>query len=472
MKVTELDRELTPDRLSAGLFLEPYFFLLETTLPVALNRWTIAGWNPSRVVTAEDPDLLKILSEGLKRPAEGDLPFNGGWIGYLGYEFYSSLEKKVPYRRSDLIPEAVFGWYENFYLYDHWSKRAYLGTSGQAASRTVSRTSPLLTPSGLPQGSLGPEGGRSDSAAIFAETGREAAAPTSNFAKPAYLSAILKIKEYITAGDCYQVNLSQRFSAETDDSPYEIYQRLRRVSPAPYSAFLNLGNAQILSASPELFLSVDGQEVTTRPIKGTRPRGKIPVQDAGLLEELITSQKDRAELLMITDLLRNDLGRVCEPGSVQVPRLCEVESFAQVHHLVSTIRGRLQGGRDVVDLLRATFPGGSITGAPKIRAMEIIHELETVPRNVYTGAIGWIDSTGNARFNIAIRTMVYKPYPLLPSPLAGEGGPAARQVSEGGTVYYWGGGGIVADSDPKAEFEETVTKVAGIKDALYKPSNL
>ena len=401
-------------------FDQPYFFLLESTMGGA-GGWAVMASNPQEVVTArETPDILAVIQKSLQKKRRGI------WIGYLGYEYYTQLTGKVPERRSDLIPEGVFCYYENHIEIADFAKfwRVLPQVPPTGAHFIPRRRAPDL------------------SHPLTMMQNRQSL--QSNFTRPAYLSAIRKIKSYLTAGDCYQVNLSQRFSCETDQSPCEIYQRLRQVSPAPYSAFLNLGDAQILSASPESFLQVDGRRVITRPIKGTRPRGTTPVEDARLKEELITSRKDRAELLMITDLLRNDLGRVCEKGSIEVPKLCEVESFAQVHHLVSTVEGRLAEGRDVVDLLRATFPGGSITGAPKIRAMEIIHELERVPRNVYTGTIGVIYPDGSATFNIAIRTLILKEK----------------------TAYFWGGGGIIADSDPQAEYEETLTKVKGIIHSL------
>lgn len=259
-----------------------------------------------------------------------------------------------------------------------------------------------------------------------------------------YLQAIRKVKDYIAAGDCYQVNLSQRFSAPWSGAPWELYQRLREASPAPYAAYLDCGDHQILSSSPELFLKIRDGIVETRPIKGTRPRGATPTEDAALAQELLHSEKDRAELVMIVDLERNDLGRVCEFGSVRVPELMRLETYANVHHLVSTVRGKLRPEVGPLDCLRAAFPGGSITGAPKIRAMEIIDELEPCRRGVYTGAIGWVDGRGNAEWSIAIRTMTLKD----------------------GRAHFHVGSGIVADSDPEAEYEETLTKASGMLKAL------
>jgi len=259
-----------------------------------------------------------------------------------------------------------------------------------------------------------------------------------------YEAAIEKVLRYIEAGDCYQVNLSHRFSAPLPCPPRELYHRLRSVSPAPFAAYLDCGDHQVLSSSPELFLRVADGVVDTQPIKGTRPRGRTPEEDAAAAAELLSSAKDAAELLMIVDLERNDLGRVCRYGTVHVPELRRLESYANVHHLIATVRGELRPEVTPLQALRAAFPGGSITGAPKIRAMQIIEELEPFRRGVYTGAIGWVDGHGRAEWNIAIRTMVV----------------------QGETVYLHAGGGIVADSDPGAEYEETLAKARGMLQAL------
>nr|MCU0706479.1 aminodeoxychorismate synthase component I [Fimbriiglobus sp.] len=268
---------------------------------------------------------------------------------------------------------------------------------------------------------------------------------TSNFSRDGYIDAVRRAVEYVHAGDVFQVNLSQRLLAPLTEHPLELYGRLRQTSPSPFGCYLDLGDFQILSSSPERFLqlSADG-EVSTRPIKGTRPRGKTPAEDAELLHDLTTNPKDRAENVMIVDLLRNDLGRVCEFGSVTVPKVCEVESFRHVHHLVSEVRGKLRPGLTAFDLLRASFPGGSVTGAPKVRAMEIIAELEPTARGPYCGSIGWIGFDGAMDTNILIRTLT-----------------AGR-----GWLQFPVGGGIVADSDPATEYEETLHKAAGMLRAL------
>jgi para-aminobenzoate synthetase component 1 len=268
----------------------------------------------------------------------------------------------------------------------------------------------------------------------------------SNFTKSSYEEAVRRALDYIRAGDIYQVNLSQRFQAPYAGDPFDLYLALRTLSPSPFAAFLRFPEFAVLSSSPERFLRYDtaNRGIETRPIKGTRPRGRDAESDRALAEELAASAKDRAENLMIVDLERNDLGRVAEIGSVNVPGMFELETFANVHHLTSTVRARLQAGSDIVDLLRAMFPGGSISGAPKIRAMEIIDELEPAARGVYTGAIGYIGFDGSSDLNIAIRTMVVK----------------------GGLASFHVGGGIVADSDPTCEYEETLHKGSAMARAL------
>ncbi len=250
--------------------------------------------------------------------------------------------------------------------------------------------------------------------------------------------------DYIAAGDVYQVNLSQRFSTRGSFDPLDLYLRLRDGSPAPFAAYLHWDDMAVISASPEWFYQTRGDRIVTRPIKGTRPRGRTEDDDARLAAELAASPKDRAELTMIVDLERNDLGRVCQYGSVVVRDALLVESFAQVHHLVATVEGRLRSGVGPVDVIRAMFPGGSITGAPKIRAMEIIDELEPNRRSLYTGAIGYLGRGGSSAFNIAIRTILV----------------------EGDRASYQVGGGIVADSDPEAEYEETLAKGRALRAVL------
>jgi para-aminobenzoate synthetase component 1 len=273
-------------------------------------------------------------------------------------------------------------------------------------------------------------------------------APTirSNFSRDGYLAAVRRVVEYVFAGDIFQANLSQRLQGPLTEASLTLYRRLRRLNPAPFSAFLDFGDLVVASSSPERFLRVasDTRLVEARPIKGTSPRGLGPEHDAALGRALTESDKDRAENVMIVDLLRNDLSRVCRAGSVHAPELFALEHYATVHHLVSTVVGELGGEFDVVDLLRAAFPGGSITGAPKVRAMQIIAELEPTQRGVYCGSIGYLSVTGALDTNIVIRT-----YLIL-----------------GDHVYFQVGGGIVADSDPEQEYRETLDKARGLVTAL------
>jgi len=367
------------------------------------------------------------------QPVSQDIPFCGGILGYLGYDCGNPLNRvRQSAPRPDDgggLPATRLHAYDWSVVQDHLLRRATLVTRpGVAPARRADllarfRQSRVATP------------------AEFRLRGRF----SSNFSAADYRAAFDRIAAYIGAGDCYQVNLAQRFSARYSGDPWSAYRTLRRVAAAPFSAFLALsGERAVMSLSPERFLSLHGHHVETAPIKGTRPRLADPIADRQIVKELRASQKDRAENLMIVDLLRNDLGRSCVPGSIHVDRLFEVHSLATVHHLVSTISGELQAGRGAVELLRDSFPGGSITGAPKRRAMEIIAELEPHPRQAYCGSVLYISADGRMDSNIAIRTLLYN---------AGE-------------VHCWAGGGIVADSLWQQEYQETFDKVGRFLEVL------
>lgn len=364
----------------------------------------------------------------------GELPFAGGAIGYFGYDLARRLER-LPARARDRerIPDMAVGIYDWAVVVDHSEQRAWLAGQGRDpdTDRKWDGLVRLFT---------------AQSAERQRAPFRVTSPVTSNFTPKGYGHAFDHILDYIRAGDCYQVNLAQRFTAQASGDPWLAYQRLRLINPAPYSAYLNTPYAQILSASPERFLRVANGQVETKPIKGTRPRAGHAKLDAERIAELVASEKDRAENLMIVDLLRNDLSKNCAIGSVKVPRLFEVESFATVHHLVSTVTGKLAPGRDAIDLLRGAFPGGSITGAPKTRAMQIIEELEPHRRGVYCGTIGYIGYDGDMDSNIAIRTLVHSR----------------------GVVRFWAGGGIVADSQREAEYQETFDKAAALLNLLQQ----
>jgi para-aminobenzoate synthetase component 1 len=266
----------------------------------------------------------------------------------------------------------------------------------------------------------------------------------STFDRPGYLAAVRRAIDYVHAGDCFQVNVAQRLLHPAALPPLELYGRLRARNPAPFAGYFDLGDFALASASPERFVRVQGGEVETRPIKGTRPRGSTPEEDRRRAEELLRSEKDRAENVMIVDLMRNDLGRVCAWGSVRVAAVCRLESYRTVHHLVSEVRGRLRPGAGPMDLLRAAFPGGSVTGAPKVRAMEVIAELEPTARGPYCGSLGYLGFDGSADTSILIRTFT-----------------AGR-----GWLQFPVGGGIVADSTPEGEYAETLHKAEGLLGAL------
>ncbi|RMG37387.1 MAG: aminodeoxychorismate synthase component I [Gammaproteobacteria bacterium] len=375
------------------------------------------------------PVLRQWLAEDIGALPGISIP--GGMIGYLGYELGRAWQGLAP--RACRFPVAAFGRYDWALVVDHRLRRTQLVGRGRAL--TAGRWADLcarLQAVGRVQGTY-------DS---IPDSGRKVIEATLEW--PAYNEAFSRVQHYLREGDIYQVNLTRRFTAATSESPWSLYRRLRGLSPAPHGAYLDLGDFQVLSNSPEQFLQLRDRRVLTRPIKGTRPRGSDPAEDCRLVEDLLASDKDRAENLMIVDLLRNDLGRVCRPGSIEVPALFEVESFATVHHLVSTVRGELAAEFDAVDLLQACFPGGSITGAPKRRAMEVIDELEPVSREVYCGTIFRLGYDGGLESNIAIRTLLHRE----------------------GELYYWAGGGIVADSVAAAEFREGLDKAAAFFELL------
>lgn len=381
-----------------------------------------------RHISAEDPFTLIRKQLGAPIPNIMDLPFYGGALGYWGYDLarrWTNLPKQ-PRQAAPTVPDMAVGIFDWAIVIDHHEREARL------VSRLLAPETAAILPSILALLHTPPPVRRDDL--------RLTSPLCSNLSRDEYRSAFAKIQDYLHAGDCYQVNLAQRFTAGATGDALSAYLALRTLTPSPYAAFLNFPYAQILSASPERFLSVRNGKVETKPIKGTRQRGMDARQDEHLKQDLGNNSKDRAENLMIVDLLRNDLGRSCATGSVQVEKLFEVESYAHVHHLVSTIRGELAAGTDALALLQNCFPGGSITGAPKRRAMEIIAQLEPHKRGIYCGAIGYIGWDGDMDTNIAIRTLTYAD----------------------NEIHFSVGGGIVADSSVEQEYQETLDKAAGI----------
>jgi len=393
-----------------------------------VRTWTTTPGSPGDLLS----DLKAHLAARHTDPVPGLPPFQGGVAGFLGYEYGRRLERLPAPRHDELgLPDGWFGAYEWVVAWDHQSGRAWVVAADAAAVPAQKVAHRLRGP--IP--SVGPPAPRPNRPPEF----------RSGFTREQYLAAVERVREYILAGDIFQANLSQRFEAPWPGAPWDFYRTLTQVNPAPFSAFYRGNGFAAASASPERFLRVTAEgQVETRPIKGTRPRGATPAEDDRLAAELLASAKDRAENVMIVDLLRNDLSKVCRPGSVEVPALCALERHPTVHHLVSAVTGKLEGDATAVDLLRAAFPGGSITGAPKVRAMEILAEVEPVARGVYCGTIGWLSVTGAMDSSIAIRTVTLKD----------------------GRALFHAGGGIVADSDPAQEYQETLDKAAGIRRAF------
>jgi para-aminobenzoate synthetase component I len=486
----------TPDPAAVvAAFLDlPFLIFLDsaTGTPLAgdahqLGRYSFLTADPVTVVRSKGPVTELADAAGGWRRVEGDAlavvagllgppmdpvsglpPFQGGAAGYIGYDYGAVLERIPAARYDDLaIPDVVLGIYDWVVAWDHLIGTAWIISTGmpeQGAARKNRARERLEEVRRRVAGSAGgsqpgrpvaatpviplPECPSPPSFPVLGVEGAERIGLRSSFTHRAYLDAVALVREYILAGDIFQANLSQRFEGPLAEPTFELYRRLRRRNAAPFAAYINLGEFAVLSASPERFLRLDEnrRHVETRPIKGTRPRGLGPMHDAALGRALAESDKDRAENVMIVDLLRNDLSRVCRPGTVRVPELFALEQHPTVHHLVSTVVGELEPGTGPMDLLRAAFPGGSITGAPKVRAMEIIAELEPTRRGVYCGSIGYISSTGAMDMSIVIRTYV-----------------ALR-----GRVYFQAGGAIVADSDPEQEYRETLDKARALIEVLEK----
>lgn len=425
---------------------EPWAIFLDSGRPGSLyGRYDIIVARPFMTINSHDGlteitnpegtqrvtgDPFLIVKELLQEyPVQSHAkPFAGGAVGYFSYDLGRVVEHLPAIARdAEHIPQLMIGFYDWALIVDHCDRQAKLVSHG--VHPDTAKAWPELC-------ALFENGNAKAQLGNFEVMGEV----RSNLDERAYASAFDKIKRYILEGDCYQVNLAQRFSATAQGNGWIAYQQLRALSPAPFMSYLNLPDVQVLSGSPERFLQVSGKHVETRPIKGTRPRSGIAADDANNAAELLSSEKDRAENLMIVDLLRNDIGKSCSVGSVKADRLFALESFANVHHMVSTVTGQLAPGATAVDLLRGCFPGGSITGAPKLRAMEIIEELEPHRRGIYCGAIGYIGFDGNMDTNIAIRTAVYSR----------------------GEMRFWAGGGIVADSEMQKEYRETWDKASSM----------
>jgi len=434
----------------------PGAVFLDSALPGGpIGRYSFVAADPFLVLRSRDGRILRgeietrgdpfavlqdLLSAYAVEPRPELPPFQTGAAGYFAYDLARHLERLPPHARDDQgFPDLLLGFYDVTLAFDHEARRAWIFSSGHPETTAEGRASRAADRLAWCRSVL--------EAAAPPEPARPVLPPaTPELPRERYLAMVRRVIEYIYAGDIYQANLSQRFrtALPPGTDPFGLYCALRRRNPAPFAAYLDFGDAVIASASPERFLRLRDSHVETRPIKGTRPRGATPDEDRALAAELAESEKDRAENLMIVDLLRNDLSRVCRDHTVKVPALFALESFATVHHLVSVVEGELREGMGPVDLLRATFPGGSITGAPKIRAMEIIAELEPTRRGPYCGSIGYIGFDGSMDTSITIRTYTIKD----------------------GTLTFQTGGGIVADSDPVAEYDETLAKARALQEAL------
>jgi len=437
--VHPLPYRANPADYFAAIHHAPGAVLLDSGRPSAdRGRFDVlSAWPLEQLAVLPDEsgsDFLQRLRDNLTRLGEAsvadELPFAGGLIGYLSYDFGRHLEQMPSQALDDLnLPDARLGLYDWALISDHQRMTSQLvfhpSISDSGRQRLIDVFSQPMTEPVEPfqvQAPMRPDLSADD-----------------------YRQAFERIQQYIQAGDCYQVNFAQRFRAQCQGDPWVAYCALRAACPTPFSGFQSLPDGgAVLSLSPERFVKVSERQVETRPIKGTRPRGLTPAEDAANAAELLASPKDRAENLMIVDLLRNDLGRTCRIGSVRVPELFRLESYPNVHHLVSSVTGELAADRDALDLIGGSFPGGSITGAPKIRAMQIIDELEPTRRGLYCGSLMYLDVRGEMDSSIAIRSLLVK----------------------GGQVCCWGGGGIVADSDWEAEYQESITKVKVLLETL------
>lgn len=453
-KVFPWDTTMNPYEVLCGLQTLPNTVLLESAAEAGgLGRYSICAAEPTRVfqskdgktlltqagtpvVFSEQPlDKLKSLLKTFHVDYSGPLPFYGGAIGAFSYDLKDQLEFLPKCAVRDIeFPDIWLGFYDWAVVFDHGESAVWFVVSPWANDPELLNNRIFELVEASRRGVDAGEPKRREVMPAF----------DTNMTKEQYLNAIGRVKEYIRNGDIYQVNYTQRFHTTLEGSALELYGKVRTVNPAPFAAWMDIGEFQVVSASPERFVRLTGDVIETRPIKGTRPRGKTAAEDEANRAELLASEKDQAELLMIVDLERNDLGRIAKTGTVAVTELFKLETYATVFHLVSTVKARIREGLDAVDCIRATFPGGSITGAPKIRAMEIIDELEPTARNLYTGSIGYIGYNGDLDLNIVIRTILCK----------------------GNDAWFQVGGGIVWDSDPELEYEECLHKAKGQISAL------
>lgn len=459
------------------LYQEDMAVFLDSSMKNELGRYSIIGICPYLILKEvegvlyvneekKDVSLESFLKEYLKQYKEEndtELPIVSGGIGYFSYDYGRKFEQiKTRHVKQSDIPEVIFVFYDNFIIEDIEKKELYLAANGKRKDKKSSiRQLELLIEEIVNNGEINGEAAKkrdvaikkdnvpkNDTAGFWKNITLEnyASKVGKNFEKKQYIKAIEDVVEYIKKGHIYVMNMTQQFRVKSERAPYQVFQNIQNNNPAPFAAYMNYGNDIIISASPERFLKIRNGIIETRPIKGTRKRGNTKEEDEVLKRELEASEKDKSELLMIVDLERNDLNKICVPGSVQVTELFQVETYATVFHLVANVMGTLRKDIDVVDVLQAVFPGGSVTGAPKVRAMEIIDELEHDRRGIYTGIIGYVSLNGNSEFNIAIRTAVY----------------------EKGQYHIGIGGGITYESDTGFEYEETLQKGKALVEAILR----
>ncbi len=463
--IEQLDPSVTATAAFEALRNEPFSYFLDSGMdPTKLGRFSFVGSSPVALLktqgesvwysdargttsTIGDPlEALRSVLSGYQIEYDADfpVPFPGGAVGYLSYDLGRRIED-IPCRAVDdlMLPEMCFGFYDRGLVFDHLKGKGYLVSTGfpereegERRERAAFRLSDLKKKLGVCAGSASP--------VAKGLGGRTGACVRSNFARDQYIRAVDRARQYIIDGDIFEVNLSQRFETKIEISPLDLYFRLRSINSAPFACYLGFDDVHVVGASPERFLHKMGRKVETRPIKGTRRRGYTPEEDSRLASELLSSAKDHAENMMIVDLERNDLGRVSQFGTVRVSEMAVLETYPTVFHLTSTVQGELTDGTDCIDLIKATFPGGSITGAPKVRSMEIIEELEPTRRSIYTGSIGYLGFNGNVDLNIVIRSFLIK----------------------GDTAYFQAGGAVVYDSDPAEEYQETLDKARALFAAL------
>ncbi|MDD4874468.1 MAG: aminodeoxychorismate synthase component I [Dehalococcoidales bacterium] len=463
--VEELDTGLSTVTLFELFRKEPFCFFLDSGMdPQKLGRYSFMGGSPFLILKSRGENI-SIIRDGVESLEQGNpldtlgrcletyrldshtlpFPFAGGAAGYISYDICHFFEK-LPKRADDdlQLPDCYFGFYDLVLVFDNVLGKASIVSTGFPELNEKGRLSRARERLEEFKGRL-----------VSLPRDREEPAPKpaspgakinlrSNFTHEAYIKAVERARQYIIDGDIFEVNLSQRFEAAIPVTPWELYLRLRQINPAPFAAYLDFDEVTIVSASPERFIRCQGDWVETRPIKGTAPRGRTPRDDRTKARELLNSIKDHAENMMIVDLERNDLGRVCRFGSVKVTELAILEKYPTVYHLTSTVVGRLNEGKGRIALLKATLPGGSITGAPKVRSMEIIDELEPTRRSIYTGNIGYLGFDGNMDLSVVIRTFLIKEK----------------------RVYFQAGGAVVYDSQPEAEYQETLDKIQALIDAL------